>query len=65
MSGIGKKHPIWTKELDNKLIREIVGGKKCTEVAIDMNMSYVTILKRIREMGFDGIADLRNVMTNC
>jgi hypothetical protein len=53
----------WNKELDEKLLKLISNEKRKRQIEISMKMSYPTFLKRLKEMGFDGLADARNVMT--
>jgi hypothetical protein len=58
------KEYVWTKELDDKLLLAISQYKNCFELAVMFNVSYPTILRRIKEMGFDGLIDARKVMTD-
>ncbi|MDF2800246.1 MAG: hypothetical protein K0S61_149 [Anaerocolumna sp.] len=62
MSGIGKNHKIWNKELDEKLLKEISSGKNSISLQIAMGVSQYTIGKRLKQMGFDGLRDARQVM---
>jgi hypothetical protein len=64
MAGMGCKRYIWTKELDNELLEAITNGKSPIQLEVTMKMSYKTIRRRIKEMGFDGLRDARRVMTS-
>ena len=64
MSGLGKPHQKWNKELDDKLLEEISAGKNLKDIMISMDMSNYTINKRLKEMSFENFNDARNVMTN-
>jgi DNA-binding MurR/RpiR family transcriptional regulator len=59
---MGAKHHVWTKELDDRLLAEIITGKNNMQLSISMKMSTKTITKRLKEMGFDNLTDARKVM---
>jgi len=64
MAGMGTRHHIWTKALDTKLLDAVADGKTNIQLEIVMNMSYKTIMRRLKQMGFDGLLDARRVMSN-
>jgi hypothetical protein len=61
---MGLKFHTWTKELDDRLLIEIAKGKNATQLENAMSMSYMSILKRLKEMGFDGLRDARDIMSS-
>jgi hypothetical protein len=63
MPGLGHKNYIWSRELDEKLLSEIAKGKNLIQLTISMGMGKPKINKRLKDMGFDGLVDARNVMT--
>jgi hypothetical protein len=63
MAGFGHKNCIWCKQLDEKLLSEIAKGKTLLQLTISMGMGKPKINKRLKDMGFDGLVDARNVMT--
>lgn len=62
MSGIGGKWPVWTKELDNRLLEEVGAGRSLIAITVSMQMSTATINKRLKVMGFTGLRDARRVL---
>jgi hypothetical protein len=62
VSKIGTKHPIWTKELNDKLLEEISMKKNYLQLEVSMHMSHTTIREKLMEMGFDGLKDARKVL---
>jgi hypothetical protein len=58
------KHPLWTKELDDKLLASVAMGKNYIQLENILQLSHPTIIKRLKEMGFDNLRDARKVMTS-
>jgi hypothetical protein len=63
MSGMGCRHRVWTKELDDELLDGVNKGKNFMQLSNLLKMSTVRILNRLKEMGFDGLLDARKVMS--
>jgi hypothetical protein len=58
------KHPLWNKELDDKLLAAVAMGKNYIQLENILQLSHPTIIKRLKEMGFDNLRDARKVMTS-
>jgi hypothetical protein len=62
VSRIGSKRVTWTKELDDRLLSEIQKGKSFVQLELIIGTSHTSICRRLKEMGFDGLKDAREVM---
>ena len=59
---MGRPNYIWSKESDDRLMEEISDGKNMTQLSISFKINTTSLTNHLKEMGFGGLRDARNVL---